>query len=563
MNFNSYKKAFFVCSFIAASMFFAACGDSSTTSQNQGSHKIVEGSVSGVSQKGPFKKGSTVTLFELDENLHQTGHYYETVVNNNAGKYNFDSVSIKGPYAWMVVNGNFINEYTGKTSNRKITLNGLVNLDDGKNININILSHLAFNRIYNLVQQGIPVADAQKQAEKEVIKAFNFEEEDTPFEKMDIFADGEGNAKLLAISLIILNEWINKVDLENWEINTCAEYTDDLSSCDLSDVEEFDKDDGGAIIDLMAQISFDLETDGTWDNDSLKRHIAKTIAKAGKEKYLDVIEPNLKALGAQKVPNFKKYLKKFATPDTLWGKCSEEGVVKMDPIYVATKDKFDDEKSYYEYLHNWLYYGKYICFNGEWIDYKGFRFEGDAPADTAGKYGTFTDERDGHTYKTLDIKLKNGKTATWMASILEYSIPNADEPYVEHIPGIGNTYSIEQFLSPLDTTNHDELRNAFHPDSTYQGLCPDGWHIPKEKEWNELEEAIKDDLQTKELLVYTQYHVSSYGEYGIAFYDINYSIYDNIVNDPESEDVIIPYYEHSIYGYSESGPPYSIRCVKD
>lgn len=421
MNFNSYKKAFFVCSFIAALMLFTACGDSSTTSQNQGSHKIVEGSVSGVSQKGPFKKGSKVTLFELDENMHQTGRYYETVINNNAGKYNFDSVSIKGPYAWMVVNGNYINEYTGKTSKRKITLNGLVNLDDGKNININILSHLAFNRIYNLVQQGIPVADAQKQAEKEVIKAFNFEEEDTPFEKMDIFADGEGNAKLLAISLIILHEWINKVDLKNWELNTCAQYTDDLSSCDLTDIEEFDKDDGGAIIDLMAQISIDLETDGTWDNDTLKKKIAKTIAKGGEEKYLDVIEPNLKLLGAQKVPNFKKYLKKFAAPDTLWGACSEEGVVKFKPeVYSYPLDYNDTnnphrnefkEKDYYAILKDIRRYGKRICHNGEWIEYNGVREESE-PIDTTGKYGTLTDKRDGHTYKTLDIKLKNGQTVT-------------------------------------------------------------------------------------------------------------------------------------------------------
>lgn len=44
--------------------------------------------------------------------------------------------------------------------------------------------------------------------------------------------------------------------------------------------------------------------------------------------------------------------------------------------------------------------------------------------DTTGKYGTFVDERDGHVYKTLDVKMESGRIATWMASLLEYEPPS-------------------------------------------------------------------------------------------------------------------------------------------
>ena len=159
------KYVLFASSALVTGLCLNACGNM-TILDEETNASLVEGDVSGVSQKGPFASGSSVTLYEMDENLHQTGLHFETVIDNDSGKYNIKEVSINGPYAWMVVNGYFMNELTGKLSSRKISLNGLVSVEDGDNVNLNVLNHLAFNRINYLVQQGKSVAAAKKQAEK-------------------------------------------------------------------------------------------------------------------------------------------------------------------------------------------------------------------------------------------------------------------------------------------------------------------------------------------------------------------------------------------------------------
>ena len=156
-----FNKFFWSAPTLFACLLFSACGSDSTSSQTTNAEVILSGeSISGVSQKGPFVKGSIVKLYELDEELHQTGIHYSTTIDNDEGIYHIDSVVLTKPYAWMVVNGYFLNEYTGEKSTKEITLNGLVKVEKNKDININVLSHLAFNRINYLVQQGLSIAEA-------------------------------------------------------------------------------------------------------------------------------------------------------------------------------------------------------------------------------------------------------------------------------------------------------------------------------------------------------------------------------------------------------------------
>ena len=128
---------------ITISLLISACNNESSfspaTTTNEDNESILSGeTISGVSQKGPFLEGSTVTLYELDEHLHQTGVHYSTTIDNDNGKYHIDSVVLSKPYAWMIVKGNFIDEITGEKSTNPITLNGLVKVEKNKDININI-----------------------------------------------------------------------------------------------------------------------------------------------------------------------------------------------------------------------------------------------------------------------------------------------------------------------------------------------------------------------------------------------------------------------------------------
>ncbi len=339
------NKIYWSIPILFAYMLFSACGSEPTSSPNGNNNTVILSgeTVSGVSQKGPFIKGSTVKLYELDEKLHQTGIHYSTTIDNDEGKYHIDNVVLTMPYAWMVVNGYFLNEFTGKKSSKEITLNGLVKVEKGKNININALSHLAFNRINYLVQQGLSIAEAQKQAEAEVLKAFDFEADETSFENMDIFANGEGDAKLLAISLILLN----------------GKHEDDYNYDDENYIAQS--------IDFMARISYDLETDGTWDDTDLKQEIKEDLVyftyryDSNGDNIISKARKQMQSMTTKSIPNFEKYIKKFLSPDTIWGSCTNENEIQ--------RNRYSD---------------RYICQNSKWTSYNPL-IEEECNAENEGK----------------------------------------------------------------------------------------------------------------------------------------------------------------------------------
>ena len=467
---------------------------------------ILSGTISGVSQKGPFIKGSTVKLYELDEKLHQTGVHYSTTIDNDEGLYHIDSVVLTKPYAWMVVNGYFLDEYTGKKSSKEITLNGLVKVEKGKDININVLSHLAFNRINYLVQQGLSIAEAQKQAEAEVLKAFDLDADETSFEDMNIFAGGEGDAKLLAISLILLNP---QNTLENWGNEEYTKQDNDIAQA----------------IDLMAQITYDLESDGTWDNSgegytydmTLKTWLKDNTLKSATNGTFTAVRKNMKSMTTKSIPDFEKYIKKFISPDTIWGSCSKE--------YEIQKDYNDN---------------RYICQDSVWIRYYGFRDVGDPVVDTTDKYGTMTDSRDGKKYKTVSILSAIGDSVTWMANSLEYEAPDIEGKICEH--GKGCWYML----------------NDIAPQNYPQGICPENWHIPQKSEWSNMLYAIENDYQYGELLFANNtdnddYDIHSHSNLYFMWLDYDEQLLRAFFRDGSDDQ----------YGAGITHDPARIRCVKD
>ena len=475
-----------------ASLLFSACGSEPTSIPANNADVILSGeSISGVSQKGPFVKGSTVKLYELDEELHQTGIHYSTTIDNDEGKYHIDSVVLTKPYAWMVVNGYFLNEYTGKKSTQEITLNGLVKVEKNKDININILSHLAFNRINYLVQQGLSIAEAQKQAETEVLKAFNFEADEASFENMNIFANGEGDAKLLAISLILLNE--------SYAYDNVVART----------------------IDRMAQITYDLETDGTWDDNALKAQIKDEIYNLtdnyySNENTLVKARKNMESMTSKSIPNFEKYLKKFISPDTVWGPCSKENEIQKNKGF------------------------RNICRNSVWVFYNGFRDVGDPiVVDTTGKYGTLIDTRNGNVYKTLTLVLENGDSVTWMADNLEF----------------GQKYKHSRVY---DETSMEYIEYLDYIEA--KEICPEGWHISSKKEWNEMHNIAKANNQYGELLFYQGEGYDGYRNEEGYYFPSTYVMLDE---EKYPDDFYLEVYNangsYTDYGYD----PAYVRCVMD
>ena len=164
-------KYLFLFSIIAL---FFACSENNmaggTSEEAEGIVAITDREIAGVTQKGPFLVGSSVTIQELDgKTLVQTGRSFKTSVKSNLGDFSVKNVNLASQYALLEVNGYFRNEVTGENSEGMISLNALTDLTNRNNVNVNVLTHLETDRVLNLVQkQGLSFAEAKKQAESEI-----------------------------------------------------------------------------------------------------------------------------------------------------------------------------------------------------------------------------------------------------------------------------------------------------------------------------------------------------------------------------------------------------------
>jgi len=98
--------------------------------------------------------------------------------------------------------------------------------------------------------------------------------------------------------------------------------------------------------------------------------------------------------------------------------------------------------------------------------------------------GTMTDERDGQTYKTVKIG-----TQTWMAENLNYETDGSVcyNDSTEYCAKYGRLY---QWSDAMDSVgrwgNVGKGCGSFgtcEPEGMVRGVCPEGWHLPKTKEW--------------------------------------------------------------------------------
>ena len=89
---------------ILLSIFFISCGDDSGSSAGD-SETITNKTISGVVQIGPFEKGATIAVYELDEKFEQTGRNYETEIENDQGEYSVDVKELKSQYALLKASG--------------------------------------------------------------------------------------------------------------------------------------------------------------------------------------------------------------------------------------------------------------------------------------------------------------------------------------------------------------------------------------------------------------------------------------------------------------------------
>ncbi|MBR4582231.1 MAG: hypothetical protein IKO34_00315 [Bacteroidales bacterium] len=237
--------------------------------------------VSGTSQKGPFLKGSEVTVRELKDgrSLTQTGNDFHGKIQEDNGEFRINARRLMSQYVMLEANGYYRNEVTGKNSDSKLTLFGFSEVLSRRVVNVNLLTHLEYERVnYLVTKKKYSVKKAKKQAQQEVFNLFGIDA--TGFsssEDLNVVGSSDEDGALLTFSIM---------------------FQGDRSVSQLSD--------------LLMKVSTDMEKDGIWDDSATRIEMADWSADADALGRLDSIRGNVTNWHlSSKVPNFERYIRRF------------------------------------------------------------------------------------------------------------------------------------------------------------------------------------------------------------------------------------------------------------
>lgn len=245
---------------------------------NNSTHEVTVDSLSGVVEKGPFISGSSITLFELNEQMNQTGRVFNTQINSNSGTFNFEGIELETQFAECKADGFFFNEVLNTTSSAQLTLYSFSDLNERSGMNVNILSHLERRRVKFLINEGMEYREAKMQAIQEILAIFEIDKEDIrESESLTISGEGDDNAILLAVSVILQG------------FRTTAELSE-----------------------LLATISEDIYQDGTLDNETTGSLLINHAGNLNLPGIRSHLEDRYESLGLEAIiPDFEKYVNWF------------------------------------------------------------------------------------------------------------------------------------------------------------------------------------------------------------------------------------------------------------
>ncbi len=236
-------------------------------------------SVSGKAQKGPFKKGSNVVIYELNSRLEQTGNSYSTNIKDNAGSFNFNNITLSKAYASITATGYYYMEHFNTVSPNRVYLEAVADVQNVSTINVNILTHLIKPRIEKLVADGNTFSSSRVQAQNELKAFLNAPSSDnTNFEDLTV----ANNKLLFAASLLFQRRKVYNYTPYN--------YTNELSHLLISFRDDF-RDNGQVnsndIIDTLIYNANRIQLID--DKSNLENYIASvggTTSLSGFEQYI-------------------------------------------------------------------------------------------------------------------------------------------------------------------------------------------------------------------------------------------------------------------------------------
>ncbi|MDY6333109.1 MAG: FISUMP domain-containing protein [Fibrobacter sp.] len=411
--------------------------------------------ITGLAQKGPFKAGAIVDIFELEldgKTFAQTGKSFTGKVSNDSGAFKISNVSLKSQYALLRVTGSFKSEINGEPVHG--TLTAVTDLSKRENVNVNILTHLEYDRVLYLLNKGMNFTSAKKQAEREVLAAFGFEENTSSSEDLDVLGRTDADSSLVAISRILL-----------------AGETKGTNR---------DEDD---LVDLITEIAADIEEDGELKNHgkitNWKRRNCGGYSLQPKEEKCGCKEYDLVC---RKICHYflsnsfiGHYCTKDAEGDFFCGVSEDTGDICFlctdREWFVKTEEEADEINQWETGRDGEIRIGAATDHKYIYDAHKGL-WRIASYEEQGGSYGKLIDSRDGRSYRTVVIG-----SQTWMADNLIYSKDLEGVSYYYILDSDG-TYSIDSvgLLYTWDAANK---------------ACPEGWHLPDNLEWETLYNTLR------------------------------------------------------------------------
>jgi len=413
---------------VLGTSFWACSGDKTagTDEQSEGLYAIKNLDIAGVSQKGPFVKGSAVKVQGIDcKTMEFKEEIFEGSVKNDMGEFVVENVNLSTTCAVVEVTGEYRSEMTGKKVSDKMTLRALTNLKDRTHVNVNLLTNLEYERVMHYVaEKGKTFDEAKDLAEREVLAAFGMAGNTTEFEDLDIFGTSDADATLLAISVLMQGD---------------------------ADVK--------TLTERMDKFNGSFAESGTWNDDDTKKAIIDWIANAVAKAVMDSIRKNMENWGfAKEVPDFEKVIEEINDAQKIpegwsWDVPKEARLnpkIKYDSmidprdkkVYKIVKIDVPDKN----YSQVWM---------AENLNY----------ADSV---------------KTPSLKGRN-----WCYNNDEKNCKVSGR-YYSWAAAIDSVALAKDSKAPLDCGYGKKCGL----DRAVQGICPDGWHLPSIYEWGLLSVAL-------------------------------------------------------------------------
>ena len=197
--------------------------------------------------------------------------------------------------------------------------------------------------------------------------------------------------------------------------------------------------------------------------------------------------------------------------------------------------------------------------------------------------GSITDTRDGHSYKTVTIG-----SQTWMAENLNYKTDNSYcyDDKASNCSKYGRLYTWAAAMDSVGSWSANGKGCGYgktcSPTYPVRGVCPEGWHLPTQTEWNTLFTAVGGQSTAGKMLKSTSgWNSSGNGTDAYSFsalpaggrggnghfnYEGNNAYFWSSTDDNSYYAYsMILYYNGDYAGLDDGNEGYgfSVRCVKD